>query len=346
MIPLPAPPSTFSVDSEDQVVHSSSTVSIPTIPSLASNNSFVSLESRSGRSASITQSTSSTQREPRTEEKNIGRTRFEHVQKQSVAEMKEIHSLRVEMNAQRAKYDDLAHKLESLIERQDRERVEMCRRVDILEEEAKDMEAEIKRLTSGPTKGGLLETPGSTMDDIDDFLMTPDAGSPSSPLEYARRLLTTAPKEKMLRRSNTMPDGFDESDKTESRPGKKVSNRSSSAWLLATAGLLPKFAGGSGAKMTSPGRGLGLDFALPDSPMIREGMSVSASAGRESNSSSVAALSTAGTSKSPAREVSPSVTRPRGARGRGGREEKGTTPNMEEILARLRSFESHSPAFR
>lgn len=356
MIPLPAPPSTFSVDSEDQAIQSSSAISIPTIPSLASCNSLVLLQSRSSGSISMTPSTGSTPRDTRVEEKtqeHIGKARFEHVPKQSVAEMKELHLLRVETNAQRTRYDDLATKVVVLMERHDRERDEMCRRIDALEEEAKYMEEDIKKLTlargSGDgTTNGLLETPASTMDGIDDFLMTPDVdtGSPSSPFDHAHRLLTAAPKEKMLRRSNTMPEGFDAMDGTGRRPstsGKKISKRGS-AWLLATAGLRPKFSG-SGANITNaslPGRGLGLDCALPDSPMIREGASVSVE--RVSGSYSVPALNTSGTSKLSNLTVRPSLlVRPRGGKARGG---QVPTPDMEEILAKLRSFESHSPAFR
>jgi hypothetical protein len=286
------------------------------------------------------------------QQEQMRQARFEHAQKQSVSDLREQHLLRVEMNAQRVRFDELVSKVGKIDEKAQSERAEMRKRIDVLEEEGREMEQEIKRLKTAAGDGvraccgcggkaGFLETPGSTMDGIDDFLTTPtDIGSPASPFEYARRLLSNTPKEKTLRRSNTMPDGFDDESGGGVRPatsGRK-GNRGSSTWIMATAGLLPKFGGGIHGTKAPNGneKGLGL---LPDSPIISEELRSSVSEGRISNS--VPELST-GTTGVNSKDATLSISeRARGIRGRGL--EKNKAPNMEEILARLRSFESHSP---
>jgi hypothetical protein len=191
------------------------------------------------------------------------------------------------------------------------------------------------------------------MEAIGDILMTPsDIESPLSPFQQARRLLsTTLKQDKVLRRTNTMPDGF-EGLKAGSRSmasGKK-SNRSSSPWMMASSGLLPKFAGGS--RHGTPEKGLGLEFAFPDSPVVKENLNNYIPDTQVSSSSYSSSVPTSSSSTKsltrPTIAQFPSATslteRFLGFRNR-GRGEK-SPPNMEEILAKLRSFESHSPAFR
>jgi hypothetical protein len=356
--PLPTPPA-LSKNSNDEMGKFTSLISNATM-------------SRSVRSPSrsrpvLQMSTSSDSHlrgssvhDPQQDRVGILKTKKEtHERKQSAGALKEQHFLRVEISEQRARFDELASKVTSIISKSELERDEMRRRVDVLETETRDMAQEIKRLTTivmdghklanRSEIGGFLETPASTVEAIDDILMTPSGvESPSSTFERARRPSLTTPK--VLRRSNTMPDGF-EGLGTVSRPmasGKK-SSRSSSPWIMDSSGLLPKFVGGLRTGTTE--RGLGLDFALVDSPVVKENSinSVPDTQVSSSYSSSVPTLSSSMRSQSrPTIVQSPSAAtlteRLLGFRSRSRREK--SSPNMEEILAKLRSFESHSPGFR
>ena len=338
-IPLPAPPSTFSTDTDDYVSGE------PSITTSASSLIFV--QSRS-RPRTVPSPSNSPQRdEPKEDERAIVQTQPKKRGERRNAwttDQRDQTLLRVEVNAQRLRLDELAMRFQELAEGNEKERKELTTRLADVERLVEEQQQVIEYLQSlAPLRDtgridwerGELSLLSSTsqiflahlilcllarfrLDITAIMARTPDLESPMfSPVNTFEN--GSCP----LRRSNTLPDGH--LDRTR-RQGAldSAGRRNSKDWNQFISGASLRRMDRRGAE-------------LPDSPVVREG----------SEATLVSSLSDVVLEIT--HEPRPCSTN-RGvamvANGKiapGDERMKQWTPNMQEILAKLRTFESTSP---
>jgi hypothetical protein len=345
-IPLPAPPSTFSTDTDDHV-HDKPQIT-------ASTSSLIFVQTRL-RSKTVSSPSSSPQRdEPKEDERVVPQpqTRKRGERRNPLtADQRDQTLLRVEASTQRLRLDELAMRFQEFTVENERERRELAARVGNLERLVEEQQQVIKRLQSlAPLRDsgridwerGELNPPSSCralsifsahfvlcflacfhLDITAIMAHTPDLGS-----SMFSPVVTFGNGSSPLKRSNTMPDGHLDWGKRQGTLETR-GRRDSNDWN--------QFINGADLRQMDRRGG-----ELPNSPVVREGSEA-----------------TLVSSPSPS-DLAPRIThearsgnwdRDPGMLGTGevvpdDERMKQWTPNMQEILAKLRTFESGSPSGR
>lgn len=336
-IPLPAPPSTFSTDTDD---HAGGELPITT-----STSSLIFVQTRPRPKVAPSPSNSPQKDDPKEGERSTiqtqARKRGERRNAWTV-DQRDQTLLRVETNVQRTRLDELEMRFQEFAEASERERKELTARLADVERLAKEQQRIIKCLAPVGDIGRIDLERGElspiTIQDLADlvgslrlaFLLclgiatmmsrTPDLESPMfSPV------ITFDNGSCQLKRSNTLADGYLDRVRRQGEFGAD-GQLNSRGWS--------QFIG-----LRRMDRRYG---ELPDSPVVREG----------SEATLVASPSSSDLLPRMTHEArSGDADQEDGVQGSGEvaldyERMKQWTPNMQEILEKLRTFESGSPARR
>lgn len=142
-IPLPVPPSAFSIDTDDHVTDK--------LPINTSTSSLIFLQTRT-RAKTVSSSSSSPQRdEPKEDERMVlqqpSRKRGDR-RNPLMADQRDQTLLRIEASAQRVRLDELAVKFQELAEENERERKELTTRLADVERLVREQQEVIRHLQS------------------------------------------------------------------------------------------------------------------------------------------------------------------------------------------------------
>ena len=333
-IPLPAPPSAFPTDTDD---HATDKLQIPT-----STSSSIFVQTRA-RSKTVSSSSGSPQKDEYQADERIvlqQATRKRGERRNPLAgDQRDQTLLRLETSAQRVRLDELAARFQEFAEENAREKKELLARLTDVERLVEEHRQIIKHLQSlvplrdsgrfdwgrGASGSPLLHRIPLTFivhPDITEIMAhTPDLGSsmfsPVVAFESGPRL---------LKRSNTLPDSHLDWVKwwgTREVDGK----RNSQDWnrFINGTSLIPMDRRGG---------------ELPDSPVVRQGSETTLVSSPSDPASRIIR-------EARSSEADQDVTMLGTGEGAPDYERmKQWTPNMEEILAKLRTFESGSPVRR
>ena len=342
-IPLPAPPSAFPIDPDDRVAEK--------LPITTSTSSLIPVQARA-RSKTVSSSSSSPQRdEPKADEsvrlQQLTRKRGER-RNPLTTDQRDQTLLRVEVSGQRVRLDELAARFQEFTEQNEREKKQLVARLTDLECLVDEQRQVIKDLQSlaplgdsgrlswergelSPSDRGILGTSltlvrlilgllGRSHPGIAAIMMrTPDMGSSMfSPVDAFED--GSCP----LKRSHTLPDGRWE--KRQGALGEVGGPPNSQNWS--------RFI--NGTSLTAMNRRGG---ELPDSPVVRGGSEATLVSSPSQSDPASRIQNEAGSGE--AGEDAATL-----GTGEGVERMEQWTPNMEEILAKLRTFGGGSPIGR
>jgi hypothetical protein len=341
-IPLPAPPSTFSTDTDDPVGGE--------LPITTSTSSLLFTQTRSRQKTVSSPSTSPQKDDSKEDERFVLQTQARKRGERRNAwttDQRDQTVLRVETNAQRTRLEELEMRFQEFVEASERERRGLTARLADVERLVEEQQGVIKCLQSlvpvrdtGRIDWGHGELSPTTMQDLADllgslYLVFPCLGiatgmrrTPALESPMFSPAITFENGSCPLKRSNTLADGYIDRVR---RQGELNNDRqrNNEDWS--------QFINGTGLRRMDR-----RDGELPDSPVVREG----------SEATLVSSPSSSDLLPRMTHEAR-SSDGDQDARMLGNREPvsdyermKQWTPNMQEILAKLRTFESGSPTER